>query len=291
MIVLRLALQSLRNRWLTAMLTVFAIAVSIMLLLGVEKVRDRRAAELRRHHLRHRPDRRRAQRQPPAAALLRLSHRQRHQQHHLAELPGHRRAPRDRLGRAAVARRQPPRLSRARHHARLLQALQVPPDARPRLRLGSTVRRSLRCRDRRRCRGSARLQGRRPHHHLARAGRRLLRRARRQAVPRRRASWRRPARRSTAPCTSAWRPSRRSTSTGRAAARIPGPIRFGRRGAPDGPQAEGDHGRADRPEVEARHLPPAARPSTSTGRSRCRRSCRELPCRSCGGSSARPRRP
>jgi putative ABC transport system permease protein len=39
MIVLRLALQSLRNRWLTAMLTVFAIAVSIMLLLGVEKVR------------------------------------------------------------------------------------------------------------------------------------------------------------------------------------------------------------------------------------------------------------
>ena len=33
MIVLRLALQSLRNRWLTAVLTVFAIAVSIMLLL------------------------------------------------------------------------------------------------------------------------------------------------------------------------------------------------------------------------------------------------------------------
>jgi putative ABC transport system permease protein len=39
MIVLRLALQSLRNRWLTAVLTVLAIAVSIMLLLGVEKVR------------------------------------------------------------------------------------------------------------------------------------------------------------------------------------------------------------------------------------------------------------
>jgi putative ABC transport system permease protein len=39
MIVLRLALQSLRNRWLTALLTVLAIAVSIMLLLGVEKVR------------------------------------------------------------------------------------------------------------------------------------------------------------------------------------------------------------------------------------------------------------
>ena len=39
MIVMRLALQSLRNRWLTALLTVIAIAVSIMLLLGVEKVR------------------------------------------------------------------------------------------------------------------------------------------------------------------------------------------------------------------------------------------------------------
>jgi putative ABC transport system permease protein len=38
-IVLRLALQSLRNRWITAALTVLAIAVSIALLLGVEKVR------------------------------------------------------------------------------------------------------------------------------------------------------------------------------------------------------------------------------------------------------------
>ena len=39
MIVLRLALQSLRNRLGTALLTVLAIALSIMLLLGVEKVR------------------------------------------------------------------------------------------------------------------------------------------------------------------------------------------------------------------------------------------------------------
>lgn len=39
MIVLRLAWQSLRNRWLTAMLTVLAIAVSVMLLVGVEKLR------------------------------------------------------------------------------------------------------------------------------------------------------------------------------------------------------------------------------------------------------------
>lgn len=39
MIVLRLALQSLRNRWFTAFLTVLAIALSVVLLLGVEKVR------------------------------------------------------------------------------------------------------------------------------------------------------------------------------------------------------------------------------------------------------------
>lgn len=39
MIIPRLALQSLRNRYVTALLTVLAIAVSVMLLLGVEKVR------------------------------------------------------------------------------------------------------------------------------------------------------------------------------------------------------------------------------------------------------------
>ena len=39
MMIVRLALQSLFNRWVTALLTVVAIAVSVMLLLGVEKVR------------------------------------------------------------------------------------------------------------------------------------------------------------------------------------------------------------------------------------------------------------
>ncbi len=39
MIILRLAWQSLLNRWVTALLTILAIAVSVMLLLGVEKVR------------------------------------------------------------------------------------------------------------------------------------------------------------------------------------------------------------------------------------------------------------
>jgi putative ABC transport system permease protein len=37
--IVRLALQSLRNRWLTATLTVLAIAISVVLLLGVEKIR------------------------------------------------------------------------------------------------------------------------------------------------------------------------------------------------------------------------------------------------------------
>lgn len=40
MITLRLAWQSLLNRWVTALLTILAIAVSVMLLLGVEKVRN-----------------------------------------------------------------------------------------------------------------------------------------------------------------------------------------------------------------------------------------------------------
>jgi putative ABC transport system permease protein len=37
--ILRLAFLSLRNRWLTALLTVFAIAISVALFLGVEKIR------------------------------------------------------------------------------------------------------------------------------------------------------------------------------------------------------------------------------------------------------------
>ncbi len=39
MMIVRLAVQSLLNRWVTALLTVLAIALSVMLLLGVEKVR------------------------------------------------------------------------------------------------------------------------------------------------------------------------------------------------------------------------------------------------------------
>ena len=39
MIVLRLAVQSLLNRWVTALLTIATIAASVVLLLGVEEVR------------------------------------------------------------------------------------------------------------------------------------------------------------------------------------------------------------------------------------------------------------
>ena len=38
-LVLRIAQKSLANRWSTALLTVLSIALSVMLLLGVEKVR------------------------------------------------------------------------------------------------------------------------------------------------------------------------------------------------------------------------------------------------------------
>lgn len=40
MTIIRLAIQSLGNRWLTALLTVIAIATSVVLLLGVEKIRS-----------------------------------------------------------------------------------------------------------------------------------------------------------------------------------------------------------------------------------------------------------
>lgn len=40
MTIVRLAWQSLHNRWITALLTVLAIAVSVVLLLGVEKIRN-----------------------------------------------------------------------------------------------------------------------------------------------------------------------------------------------------------------------------------------------------------
>ena len=101
MMIVRLALQSLFNRWVTALLTVLAIAVSVMLLLGVEKVRT-------------------GARQSFADTIsgtdlilgarsgslnFRLSHRQRDKQRNLEKLSGHRQAARGRLDCAAITRR------------------------------------------------------------------------------------------------------------------------------------------------------------------------------------------
>ena len=116
-----------------------------------------RARELRQHDLRHRSHRRRAQRQHPAAAVFGVPHRQRDQQRHLEELRGHRQASRGGVDRAAVAGRQPSRLPRARHDARLFRALQVPPRARPDVRFRRPVQGPVRRRDRRRCGEGARL--------------------------------------------------------------------------------------------------------------------------------------
>ena len=260
MIVLRLALQSLLNRWVTALLTVLAIAVSIVAAAGRREGAHRRAPELRRHHLRHRPDRRRPQRQPQPAALFGVPHRQRHQQHHLAELPGHRRRGRRSPGSCrcrwatatAASACSAPRPTTSR-------TTSIAADARPRrfaagkpfadlfdAVIGADVAAALGYKV-----GD-------PIVVVARARLGLVRRARRQAVPRLRHPRRRPARRSTARCTSAWRRSRPSTSTGRAARAFPDSRVSADEVRRMDLEAEGDHGRPDRPQVEARDLPPAA---------------------------------
>ena len=145
----------------------------------------RRAPELRRHDLRHRPHRRRAQRRHPAAALFGVPHRQRDQQRHLEELRGHRQA------RPRSAWIVPLSLGDSHHGFRVLgttpdyferykyrhgQALDV--------RRRRAVQRPVRRRDRRRRAAGARLQGRRPDRRRARRRLGVVRRARRQAVPR-----------------------------------------------------------------------------------------------------------
>ena len=105
MMIVRLALQSLFNRWVTALLTVVAIAVSVMLLLGVEKVRTGARQSFADTISGTDLIRRRPQRQSQSAALFRLSHRQRDKQRNLEKLSGHRQAARGRLDCAAITRR------------------------------------------------------------------------------------------------------------------------------------------------------------------------------------------
>ena len=145
MIILRLALKSLANRWLTALLTIFSIALSVVLLARRRKSRDRRSPKLRGHDLRHRSDRRRAQRQPESAALFRL--------------PDRRTPPTTSPGRATRTSRRaralpgPYRLSLGDSHRgfRVLgttpdyfEHLPLPARAAARLRVGQAVQRSVR---------------------------------------------------------------------------------------------------------------------------------------------------
>ena len=62
MMIVRLALQSLFDRWVTALLTVLAIAAASCFCLA-SKGPHRRTTKFRRHHFRHRSDCR-ARRQP-----------------------------------------------------------------------------------------------------------------------------------------------------------------------------------------------------------------------------------
>ena len=89
MIVLRLALQSLRNRWVTALAHgVGDRGQHHRCCWASRRSAPARAPELRRHHLRHRSDRRRRSGSINLLLYSGVPHRQRHQQRHLAELPG-----------------------------------------------------------------------------------------------------------------------------------------------------------------------------------------------------------
>ena len=70
-----------------------------------------------------------------------------------------------------------------------------------------------------------------------------------------------------------------------------GPIDLCRGRAQDGPEAEGHHRRAGGSQVAAHRVPAAARHQRVSGRAAHARSCRERRCRSCGASSAQPKPP
>ena len=104
MMIVRLALQSLFNRWVTALLTVVAIAVSVMLLLGVEKVRT--GARQSFADTISGTDLILGARSGSLNLLLySVFRRQRDKQRNLEKLSGHRQAARGRLDCAAITRR------------------------------------------------------------------------------------------------------------------------------------------------------------------------------------------
>ena len=234
MIVPRLAMQSLRNRALTASLTVFAIAFSVMLLLGVEKVRTGArqsfadtisgtdlivGARSGRY---------------PAPALFRVPHRQRHQQRHLEELRGYRQAARGRLDRAACRLATATTASACSARRSTISSTTSTGTARSSRSPRASRSRPVRRRDRRRRRQGARLQGGRQDRRRARRRLGLVHRARRQAVP----CLRHPRQdRHAGRPHGARQPGGDRGDPRRLAERHPhaGPERVGRRGAQDGP--------------------------------------------------------
>ena len=164
MIVLRLALQSLRNRWLTAMLTVLAIAVSVMLLLGVEKVRT--GARQSFADTISGTDLIVGARSGSIQLLLYSVFRIGNATNNITW-----KSYEDIAARPEIAWIVPLSLGDSHHGFRVLGTT---PDYFEHYKYrqthglafasGGTVHRSVRRRDRRRCRGGAGLQGRRPHH-------------------------------------------------------------------------------------------------------------------------------
>ena len=129
MIVLRLAWQSLANRRLTALLTILAIAVSVMLLLGVEKVRT--GARQSFADTISGTDLIVGARSGALNLLLYSVFRIGNATNNITwtDLSGDRQGARYRLDRADLARRQPSRFSRDGHHPGLFPALPLSPHA------------------------------------------------------------------------------------------------------------------------------------------------------------------
>jgi hypothetical protein len=170
--------------------------------------------QLRQHGLRRRPDRRRALRAAEPAAVLGVPHRRRDRRTSAGTYQRIAGGTRRGVDDPALARRLAPRLPRARHEHRLLRALPL----RGRARCGSprasrsTTSTTPCSAPRSRASSATRLGIEIVIAHGIGAVSFANHDDKPFASP---ASWRAPARRSTAPCTSASRRSKRSTWTGR----------------------------------------------------------------------------
>ena len=182
--IVRLALLSVLNRRVTAGLTLLAIALSVAMLLGVEKVRrDARGAFA---NTISGTDLIVGARSGAIQLLLYSVFRIGNATSNISwesyrDVAG---LPRVRWTVADLARRFAPRLSGDGDQPRILRALPVCPHRIARVRHRRTVRRRLRRGARGGSRRTTRVRARRRAHRLPRSRRRELRRSRRQAVPR-----------------------------------------------------------------------------------------------------------